>query len=103
MKEMIERVAKALFEYDQNREFNNNLLLYRTKDKVTWEFVNSPEVIAFIGDDYRHKARAAIEAMREPTQEMTNVGIRIGVDCGMGLNYNHYDEVYRAMIDKALK
>jgi hypothetical protein len=87
--EMIERVARTL-----NSE------------------VFDPEVLRVYGDlwayDARDKAlkqaRAAIEAMREPTGFMKTSGLYShALDEAESLNIEHVGEVWRAMIDEALK
>jgi hypothetical protein len=47
-------------------------------------------------------ARAAIKAIREPTQAMMNAAIYKGVDCGFGCGYPEYEDVYKATIDSIL-
>ncbi len=49
------------------------------------------------------KARAAIKAMREPTQAMVNDGILNGVENGFGCGYSDYVDLWQAMVDGALK
>jgi DNA polymerase/3'-5' exonuclease PolX len=65
MSEMVERVARAMY-----------------------------GEIDFRGEAYK-KARAAIEAMREPTEQMSTAGELTPFDC-------HSDVTWRAMIDAAL-
>lgn len=81
MSGMIERVAKAM------------------ADKVDQlkESYLKPE------DRFTECARAAIEAMRDPTDTMVDGGIRNGVDNGFGCGYDEYVELWQAMIDEALK
>lgn len=63
---------------------------------------------AICGDDnpanileiHRHRARAAIAAMREPTEGMVEAGQNSGVIYDAGLVPHH---VWQAMIDEALK
>jgi len=59
MSEMVERVARAMFEDDQ---FD-----YEPK-MPTWEETG-------VREEYRRKARIAIEAMREPTEAMIDRGL----------------------------
>jgi hypothetical protein len=75
MNEMIERVARALFDASQKNLVvsRTNELLYGKSD-VTWEYINSEHVVSSIAEDYRTRARAAIEAMREPTEAMLKSG-----------------------------
>ena len=80
MSEMVERVARAMFEDDQ---FD-----YEPK-MPTWEETG-------VREEYRRKARIAIGAMREPTVAMRACFIRfLSEDLD-------YDEMYRRMIDVAL-
>lgn len=76
---MVERVAKALFESAVDDRQWANADIYAYKDTSLREL-------------YLAKARAAIDAMREPTAEM------------IGAMEDSYqpDEVWRAMIDAAL-
>lgn len=102
MSEMIERAAKALFNGAQKKRTasQTNELLYGRSD-VTWEFINSEDVVPSIADDYRSQARAAIAAMREPTEEMKSCSEEVhwGYSCHVcgGLKEGWY-----AMIDAAL-
>lgn len=80
---MVERVARAMVAEDSGQEGS---MLFDTHWK---EF----------GEGYMKTARAAIEAMREPTEEMVNSGEC--ADDGM----THTDtvvDIYQAMIDAAL-
>ena len=76
MSEMIERVARAIWE----EEFQEPV------DYHTQEIT-------------RDQARAAIEAMRVPTKEMKEAGINTGV----GLGPITSAAIWQAMIDEALK
>lgn len=90
MSEMIERVARVIHE---NHAFDS------IGEHTPWDEVN--DVFSHAQDDYRKVARAAIEAMREPTQEMKDVGLR---DPGSGGPDPGYEtEVWQAMLDEALK
>jgi hypothetical protein len=106
--EMIERVARALFDASQLRLSSTltNEVLYGRSD-VTWELLNSSEVIPGIIESYRKQARAAIEAMREPSVEMCSAGEDSGFlhwspEEGEGLDEVDMAAAYRAMIDAAL-
>ena len=96
---MIDRVAQAFYE---SMGFDDG-----------WE-----EATDIRRDLSREKARAAIEAMREPTTEMHKVGIvpiqdavqsaydrgRLGHKLGLGLWWKaHLREAWQAMIDKVLE
>jgi len=84
MVNMIEKVAKAIaVEQDLSNDY--------------------AEVIM---DDLKGMARAAIEAMREPTEGMTKAAIGYGIPLsGMyeGSEEDFVEDVYEAMIDKALE
>lgn len=75
---MIEAAAKALFEKFQDRQemtgFYTNGLLFGKAERVTWEFVTSPQIVSIIADQYRDEARAAIHSLREPTEDMAQAG-----------------------------
>lgn len=80
--EMIERVAKALWDLEQSSfyiqyGFSNSLLFGEQwhKRAVPWEYLlNSETVIPSIAEEWKNKARAAIKAMREPTEKMMQAG-----------------------------
>ena len=73
MSEMIERVAKAIRDED-----------------FTMRTGTADSDVNCIWLGYQHKARAAIEAMREPTEEMLG-------------NYENASFIWPLMIDVALK
>lgn len=75
---MIERIAKAIYEYAGDD---------------TWRAKNC-EV-----RPYKDMAIAAIKAMREPTQNMITKGIDTGGKLGWGCYYTNYKNVYQSMID----
>jgi hypothetical protein len=82
MSEMVERVARAIFPEAED---------------YTWDdFANAPNGSAerITASVYRMRARAAIEAMREPTEAM--------VHAGMSEEGTDLPSEYRAMIDAAL-
>ena len=72
---MIERVARALARYLDGEDDG-------------WEY-------------YTNEARAAIKAMREPTEAMIN-GLRIAQECGDSTAALWAPLVWRSMIDTAL-
>ena len=80
---MVERVAKALFAGDGLKHAASNVSL-----DESWEM--SPQY----HEAYRRKARAAIEAMREPNEQMLGAGEPFA---------DHPDWAWQAMIDDALK
>jgi hypothetical protein len=75
MSEMIERVARALCKADG-------------VDRCIYPDCGCP---------HEYRARAAIEALREPTPAM----IEAGIQCGDG--YGSQPGTWQAMIDQALK
>jgi len=81
MTDMIERVARAIHA--------------RSDHASLWS-----ELDGYSKIEYREDARAAIEAMREPTEEMVN-GLRITRECDStaALWAPH---IWRTMIDTAL-
>jgi len=84
---MIERVAKALFEYQQSLS---------TLAPEKWEYIG-------IKNYWYNVARVAIEAMREPTEEMIERGDRVrGNHDDTWHKGNSTASVYESMIDKAL-
>lgn len=65
-KALIECVAKALFDHEQNRPFPpklTNMTLYG-QHPVTWEFINDPMFVKSCSDNYREAAITAIEAVQ---------------------------------------
>jgi len=83
MTEMIERVAKAMAANDSGPEGS------RLFDIHWGEF----------GGGYMESARAAIEAMREPTDGM----VLLGMLAGEGPEFADPDETWRTMIGFILK
>lgn len=79
--EMVERVARALWTIDR------------------WEWPEPPPT----ADKYRERARAAIGAMRIPTEQMRRAGERTQVLDATGAWVGPVTESYTAMIDEALK
>lgn len=113
MNEMIERVAKVLWELDQVREHHSRRrraknalyaflgrepkLKFEYLGPVSWQ-VTTPEVYGIMAEHFRETARVAIAAMREPTEVMT-----VGVCDGGAAGRDEASDVWRAMIDEALK
>ena len=88
MSEMVERVAKAAYE---------SLFMGSWPDDIG---------TSIDAEGFRKAARAAIEAMREPTEEMTNSAERLD-DQGSSIFGEPFvpcphDEAWRVMIDAAL-
>jgi hypothetical protein len=79
--EMVERVAIALSQADPD-----------SRALPDWT-----DMASF----YRGLARAAIEAMREPTSTMNRAGCR-AIPAGHGQAWIHAPDAYSAMIDAAL-
>lgn len=102
MSEMIERMAKALFEADQKLSPTTdimNRLLYG-QPIVTWEYVNDQtRVIPSIADEYRNKAKSLLAVMRGP-----NAGMLIdGSNKLSSKNIAEAERCWFAMIDAAMK
>jgi hypothetical protein len=88
--EMVERVARALCAHDE----------------LDWEAQADP-MTSGSGDDnqaaYLSAARAAIAAMREPTEAQLNGACEVGPDTNGGcFSYDDARNVWVAMIDAAL-
>lgn len=87
---MIERVAKAI--YDANPE----------AQRFTWSYADS-----FLKEQARRMGRAAIEAMREPTEDMLNAKAEnvLGTveSINSYLDYHSAEQIWRSMIDEILK
>jgi hypothetical protein len=77
---MIERVARAIYEADDP-----------WSSAFEWPTMGSEKQSA---DEYRRIARAAIEAMMEPTEAMSNIS-------GDGTSTSR--RIYQAMLREALK
>jgi hypothetical protein len=96
---MIEKVAKSLFDLDQATmkkygSISNKIIF--GKNDITWEDdICGPNTITYLKESWMEKARAAIEAMREPTAKMVRAGYK-SETCMP-------DESYKIMIDVALK
>ena len=74
--EMIDRVAKALWDDDQKFKsifgFSNEILFgveFRKK-VVPWEYLLDKDIVSSISQEWRDKAKIVIKAMREPTEKM---------------------------------
>jgi hypothetical protein len=83
--EMIERVAKAM----RNSAFNK-------KEHTEWDDLGKS-----VKDFYRTMAKAAIEAMREPTEEMVRA-VKAHPDF-LGYGDDEFDWIFKVMIEAALK
>ena len=79
MTDKIEQVARAI---------------QKEHSSVEWRTLND-----FAKDAWHRDARAAIEAMREPTEEMAQAGYQVA----HGTYSDEGEIVWRAMIDAALK
>lgn len=82
MNEMVERVAKAII---ARRGLPANVI-------INWDVI-------------RTDARAAIEAMREPTKQMVSAGLDVKAYDGVEEmdSYGDPESVFKALIDEALK
>lgn len=90
MNDMIERVAEALWSADAER--------CHSKRREPWSDVSES-----VKDDWRFNARAAIQAMREPTDEMVSSGQSAGQSVQPTyLTAESTIERWQAMVDTAL-
>lgn len=114
MTEMVERVAKALWDLYQSHpytRFGSNDLAFGQEWKgkiVPWEYLLTDQVVSSCAEEYRVKARTAITAMREPTEEMADAADDTDALCwslepGEGLDAVRWSVAWKAMIDEALK
>lgn len=94
MSEMIEQVALAIF---RSRYSDSEHLAY-WPDRLD-ELVNGPP---FDAEGYRDMARAAIEAMREPSEEMTLCGAEIEPFRETFIGKTAAAIAWRSMIDAVL-
>ena len=97
--EIIERAAKALWENNQAQPYvryglSNQLLFGKLKGEVvTWEEINSNDVVSCFADEYREMAKIVVKAMREPPDGYDKI-----------VYYGDYaDDVWREMLDKILE
>lgn len=105
MSEMVERIAKAMhdasvaeFKAFVAKEGRLDLLVAKV-----WQFTTRSwdETTEITRESERVKARAAIEAMREPTEGMVDAGWKRGL-LGWGEG-EECEPVWKAMIDEALR
>jgi hypothetical protein len=95
MSEMVERVARAMAVVDKGDDM--------------WDVVSDDgDGYGYVGkNEYRAMARAAIEAMREPTEAMIRRLSECDLTCGYGDVFFIADEsakdAWKATIDEALK
>ncbi len=89
MSEMIERVAQAIHDHWQNGPGSH---------AKTWAETCGRQPAQ--ADDFRAKARAALETLVTPTKEMVTAGMA-HVPFGYGRTYPKV--IWQAMIDEALK
>jgi hypothetical protein len=95
MNEMVERVARKLSESTPVSDY---------EDVPPAEVFSRPRYL-FLAEHYRALARAAIAAMREPTEAMVVAGNYSDLS-GLGYvpdPYKEADVMWRDMIDAALK
>jgi hypothetical protein len=102
--EMIERVAKAIAETIALAHIKHNLREIGQEDQIE-EYLKMFPIKLTLADS--EVARAAIEAMREPSMEMCSAGEESGFlhwspEEGEGLDEVDMAVAYRAMIDAAL-
>lgn len=90
MSEMVERAAKASYEYVR---ITGAAALTKYP---AWEELSEDQ-----RNLYLNAQRAAIQAMREPTEGMLNIGHPVDRDPAVNMGAKLY--IYQAMIDEALK
>ena len=91
---MVERVAAAMKKRAAEPLYNISTL--------------EPVLVGSLGDAWKHLARAAIVAMREPTEDMCEAGehsnfLMWSPEEGEGLDGANMEKAWHAMIDAALK
>jgi hypothetical protein len=93
MSDMVEKVARALWNAESVRATDR-------PRRVEWA-----EESEKTQENWRHMARAAIEALREPTEEMCNDGWDVGRDmvASYGFAIGGETPIWQAMIDTALE
>ena len=92
MSEMVERVARAIAAKDLRDDL--------------WDFMpeDGDDDVIICKNNYRPAARAAIEAMREPTKEMLSAAWATGCTGDNGGNERaDIEDEWPAMIEEALK
>lgn len=99
MSEMVERVARAMWEERRRHAKSLDMDL----DLEEWGDGSIPKANNIIGE-----ARAAIKAMREPTGGMCMAGeasgfLHFSPEPGEGLDEIDMETAWRTMIDEALK
>ena len=94
MSEMVEKVARALCAAS-SEQWRSGTYQLRTGPNFEWEDHEADD----LNNHWRSKARAAIEAMREPTISMIDAGDFREAGNGPDL----VAAMYHAMIDAALK
>jgi hypothetical protein len=92
MSEMVERVAKALARADHLRPITPD----DDSAELDWNF----DLTRWDRGSYLAKARAAIVAMREPTDAMVNTAMDV---CNSTLCDGEFRENWSRMVDEALK
>lgn len=105
MSEMVDKVAKALWENDQANEYLwgfSNPILYGDEwngKPVPWDWLlNNPNLVPSCVGDVRKKARAAIKAMAgDPGHDITAAVVEPTDDRRWAV------KAWSAMIDEALK
>lgn len=73
---MIDRVAKALFEHhykDDYARYNSAKILFGT-ERPTWEMITGPDFVPQLAETWRAQGRVAIAAMHKPTAEIIIIG-----------------------------
>jgi len=70
---LVEHVAKAIFDHEQNRPFPPklvNMALYG-RHPVTWEYINDPMFVDTCSNQYREMAQSILDAVNSYKQSET--------------------------------
>ena len=86
MTTMIEKVARAIWERTVGHT------------RISWDQLDPLDQ-----DVFRAYARAAIEAMREPTERMENAAVDAAIPLGYIMDEGETNAIWTAMLDAALK
>lgn len=101
MSEMVELAARALWDCSQKRFFARSAPSLNP-EMAPWEHL--VEVAPFTADEFRQSARAAISAMREPTEGMLAAANALATPSEAWGDYHApLEKVWQAMIDAALR
>jgi hypothetical protein len=99
MSDALDRASRAAF--TKSQELNASLIENGIFEKLTWETAHES-----VRDYWRQTIRAAVEELREPTQEAVRVGLRgfyrYDPEWGPESASDVVADLYRGMIDAIL-